>query len=238
VNLGAEPKKVVILAALLLVAAVLMYRNVFSTPGPPARASAPAQQAKSTQSETAAARAAAAPARSTSAPAGSSREGAVVREFRPTLRARRPEDRPDPATIDPTLKLGLLARVQSVELQGTSRNLFEFGAPPRPAVPEPKIIPQSKDPKPVVEFKPKPAAPSKPPPPAIPLKFYGYVQEGEDTANQRAFFLNGDEIFVAGVGETLDSRYKIVSINLNAAVVEDTQFSNRQTINLEPPPDG
>jgi hypothetical protein len=104
-------------------------------------------------------------------------------------------------------------------------------------MPEPKIVPQPKaDPASMAAAKPIPVVPVKPPPPPIPLKFYGYVQEGEDTGTKRAFFLNGEEIFVASEGEVVEKRYKIVSIGLTSAVIEDTQSDSRQTIALEPPP--
>jgi hypothetical protein len=46
------------------------------------------------------------------------------------LHSKRPEDRINPMTIDPTLRLELLAKVQGVELAGGSRNLFQLNATP------------------------------------------------------------------------------------------------------------
>jgi hypothetical protein len=84
---------------------------------------------------------------------------------------------------------------------------------------------------------PKPAEavkPAEPKAPPIPLKFYGFVNPPK-AGIKRAFFLDGDEIIIAGEGDTVKKRYKIVRIGLNSAVVEDTQFksNNQQTLPLE-----
>ncbi len=38
------------------------------------------------------------------------------------------EDKPDPATIDPTLRLDLLAKLQQVEPPASMRNIFQLMA--------------------------------------------------------------------------------------------------------------
>jgi hypothetical protein len=123
--------------------------------------------------------------------------------------------------------------VQSVEPHGVSRNLFQFGAPPPPPAPkepEPKIIPKPAAKEALAEAKPvKPAGP--PPPPPIPLKYYGYSsQKGQ--VRKRAFFLDGEEILVAGEGETVKRRYKVVRIGVNSVVMEDTEQKSQQTLPL------
>jgi hypothetical protein len=138
----------------------------------------------------------------------------------------------DPAAIDPTLRLDLLAKVQSVTLEGGERNLFQFGAPPMPKTPEPKIIPNPAAAAPPPADTPPPE-PVKPPPPPIPLRFYGYSQARP--GEKRAFFLDGEEIIVATEGETIQRRYKIVRIGVNSVVVEDTQHNHQQTLPLQEP---
>jgi hypothetical protein len=137
----------------------------------------------------------------------------------------------DPTTVDPTLRLDLLAKVQNVNLEGGERNLFQFGAAPMPKTPEPKIIPKAVPMEQPVETA-KPAEPPKPPPPAIPLKFYGYASNVRPGI-KRAFFLQGEEIVVAAEGELIQKRYKVVRIGINSCVVEDTQFKHEQTLPLE-----
>ena len=155
-----------------------------------------------------------------------------VDDFRPTLKL---PDGTDVSKIDPALKLELLATLKNVAMEGGARSLFDFGQPPPP--PTPKVDPikpgqlalgankgtdKQKEPD-------KPAGP--PPPPPIPLKFYGYSNAARSGA-RRAFFLSGDEIFVAGENDMIQNRYKVIRIGVNSAVVEDTSNKHQQTLPL------
>lgn len=242
-KLGAEPKKVVILAVLLAVAAVLIYNNILSAPdyGAPSRTAAPsaATPPKPAPNAPPSAPASAAPAPPrTTTPRSSASSRAAAQEFRPSLRRRDSAEPLDALTADPTLRLDLLARLKDVRVSGGARSLFEFGQPPPPKVPEPKILPKpvetAKETKP--EENKSDIKPPKPPPPPIPLKFYGYsATRGAGT--RRAFFLKGDEILVAAEGDLIDNRFKVVRIGLNSAVVQDMQYEDhRQTLVLEEPP--
>ncbi len=136
----------------------------------------------------------------------------------------------DVTTIDPTLRLDLLAKVQAVTMDGGERNIFQFGAAPMPKIPEQKIIPAPAP----VPAEVKPAVPVKPPPPPIPLKFYGYTQARPGV--KRVFFLDGEDIIVAEEGELVKKRYRVVRIGINSVVVEDTQYENhQQTLALQEP---
>jgi hypothetical protein len=153
-------------------------------------------------------------------------------EFRPSMK-RRPEDRLDPMSIDPTLRKDLLAKVQAVNIEGGRRNLFAVGAAPLP--PEPKVnVAQNK---PAVVMGPQlapppPPKPTDPPPPPITLKYYGYSSARGDN-RKHAFFLDGDDILVAAEGETVKKRYRVVRIGVNSVVMEDTQFKHEQTLPLQ-----
>ena len=85
-----------------------------------------------------------------------------------------------------------------------------------------------------VEPPPKPPVPPPPPPPpAITLKFYGYSTPRTDGA-KRAFFLDGDDIFVAAEGDLVKKRYRVVQIGVNSVIMEDTEFkNNRQTLVIQ-----
>jgi len=225
-TLGAEPKKVGILALLLVVAGYVIYSNLAGDEGPPpVAARAPAR----TSVQAAVTRDLDTPPAVESRPAAAARSRSL--EFRPSLRRDRSETGPDPFATDPTLRLDLLAKVQAVKLQGGERNLFQFGPPPPPKPTEPKIVPKSLGPAPPPEGKPPEAAP-KPPPTPIPLKFYGYASEAR-VGPRRAFFLDGDEILVAAEGELLKRRYKVVRIGINSCVVEDVEQKHQQTLPLE-----
>jgi len=221
-KVGAEPKKVALLAGLLVVLAYVTYTNVLR-PGP-----APAGT-RATVARTS-------PLPSSARPEPEARPAParpVLREFRPSLKVDRRERPLDPGSIDPTLRLDLLARLQSVTLTGGARNLFQFGPAPLPKNPEPKVIPKPKTDDAAREA-PKPAETPKPPPPPIPLKFYGYASN-PGAGPRRGFFLNGEDIIVAGEGEVIQKRYKVVRIGVNSAVVEDIEHKHQQTLALEEP---
>ena len=239
-KLGAEPKKLAILGGLVLVAGVVFFMNSGSDTPPQSEpnrrsnAAAPVPDSRPV-----------APASSPAAPnisqapriARGSTRGA--QEFRPSLKPKRPEDRVDPMKVDPTLRLDLLAKVQDVKLAGVQRSLFDFSQAPPPKTQDVKVVP--KPVKPGADAvagaiaSGKPADPVKPPAPPIPLKFYGFINPAKAGA-KRAFFIEGDEIFVASEGDLIKKRYKVVRIGVNSVVVEDVQFQHQQTIPLEEQP--
>jgi hypothetical protein len=229
-GVGADKKKVAILGGLALVLAYVFYSNVLAPaddrPAPRAHSSAPRPAVAAQETYTAPA--------SETRPRPNVRGGAE--SARPQFKMNPRDQRSDPTTIDPTLRLDLLARVQAVAIEGGTRNLFQFNAAPLPAAPEPKIVPKRRGgPAAVIaaSVDQTPAAPPPPPPPPpIPLKFYGYTSQARQT-ERRAFFLDGDDIVVVSEGQTIKSRYKVVRINLSSVVVEDLQFQNQQTLPLE-----
>jgi hypothetical protein len=231
-KLGAEPKKVAMLVGILGVGLAAMFIGDDTPPGRkapagPARAALPPAAGPrvlpvAAQRETAKTRPAL---------------RAAVQEFKPVLKSARAEDRVDPATIDPTLRLELIKRLAAVQIEGGSRTIFDFGAAPPPKQPDPpKIFPKpptavaAAAPPPPVSL--TPAAPVKPTAPPIRLKFYGFVG-GARTKTKRAFFLDGEDIFVAGEGDVIQKRYRVVRIGLNSVVMEDLEFKSQQTLNLE-----
>lgn len=241
-KLGAEPKKVAILAVLLVIVVISVWMNYFAgepEPTPSARPAPPraAQQpAVAAQSETGNRETAVTPPRGglVRGPRGAGADQRLG-EFRPVFKSERRGEALDPTKVDPTLRTDLLAKLQEVRLAGVGRNLFQFGqapAPPRP--PEPKIIPKPVAAVPVgPDGRPIPTEPVKPPPPAIPLRYFGFV-DPKQIAGTRAFFMEGEEIRIAAVGELIKQRYRVLEISPKSAVVEDTQFANRQTLTIQP----
>jgi hypothetical protein len=225
-KLGAEPKKIVILVALLLIAAYFLYSNLSSSPAPgnSQRASHPSVSDVAPQPVVGV------PATTAVSRTESLRRGAS-QEFRPSFKHK---GGIDPNTIDPKLRLDLLAKVQSVEVAPAVRNLFQFGAVAVPALPagagmkNGKIIPGPKLP---LVAGGGSSAGDPPPPPPIPLKYYGYTAKRADGL-KRAFFLDGEDIFVAAEGDLIKKRYRVVHIGTNSVEVEDTQFNHKQPLPL------
>ena len=50
---------------------------------------------------------------------------------------------------------------------------------------------------------------------------------------KRAFFLDGDDVQIAGENETIRNRYKVVKIGVNSVVMQDTSDKHEQTLPLE-----
>jgi hypothetical protein len=234
-GVGAEPKKLALLVGLLLLAGGAYHWA--SRPDVPVGANTSPVSAAPAAKTTALPSSAAIPSpqRTTTSsygPRTAPRGGRVSisgDDFRPTLKL--PEGM-DVSSVDPTLKLNLLAKVRKVSVEGGSRSLFEFYTPPPP--PPPSVPPIKPGPQQSAVARP-PEPPKGPPPaprpPPIPLKFYGYSGALRSTA-RRAFFLDGEDIVQAGENETIGNRYKIVRIGVNSAVVEDTVAKNQQTLPL------
>jgi hypothetical protein len=236
-----DKKKVAILGGLLAVAAIVFWINSSSGDVPvntPARTAnlpkttTPLVAPRHVNPDT--------PAR---ARTGTTAANRTLQEFRPSLKPKRPEDRPDPMSIDPTLRLDVLEKIQQVNIEGVHRNLFDFGAAPppveqakgpggkKPALPNPIVDAQA-------NLNAQPVQPPPPPPPPkIPWKFYGFLA-GQARGAKQAFFLDGDDIHVVGEGDVVKKRFKIVKIGVNSVIVEDMDFHNQQTLPLEEAPNG
>jgi hypothetical protein len=220
---GADWKKI-FLAVLAVLAVYVLYTNVFSSEPSATGARPNAQPAALVQ---AAADAVHREASRTS-----------VTEFKPRQGPLRPEDRVDPATIDPTLRLDLLAKVQGVEPEQALRNIFQYGAAVAPPSAKPvdlptntpKISVNTPPPGPPATFTPPPPQTSQAPP--MTFKYYGF-KTSKATGRKEAFLLDGDEIIIAGENDAVKGgRYRIVRIGPNTITVEDTQFKANQTLTL------
>jgi len=239
-QLGAEPKKLAVLGGLAVVLAVVYVIN--RTPDVPQQAAsiAPPAARKAVPLESLSARARSVQGAAGLSPQGASETGSPrrgqvgIQDFKPTLKL--PEG-VDVSRVDPALKLNLLAELQTLPLEGGERSLFEFGAAPRPKTPTPIVAPV----KPIMPLPSSPVTsgppplPPKPAIPPIPLKYYGYVSDSRAVApgaRKRAFFLDGEDIVVAGENDLIHNRFRIIRIGVNAAVVEDTTNKNQETLPL------
>jgi hypothetical protein len=226
--------RIKVLAGLGAFALYMMYSNLFSGPSIP-DADRPAAAGKGV---------AGGPISMVGAvPKKAGRSKAIARgrsdEFHPVYLNNRPELRPDPASIDPTMRLDLLAKVQAVDAAGGARNLFAFGSPPPP-----KASALPPHPEPVVNLAGAGRGATGPTGPTGPsaeslkinLKYYGivaYTQGGKKTA---CFLDDADpqheEILLGNEGDTLKRRYRVMKIGNGSVTMEDTESKREQTIPL------
>ena len=121
-------------------------------------------------------------------------------------------------TLDPTLRLDLLAASEQTQYQGTGRNIFvpqaeEVKIPTVVARPNTDGVAAAAAP-PSIYVPPQPPAA-----PPIPLKFYGFAnQPGEP---RKVFLEQGEDVWVAGEGEIVNRRYKVVRITPNSVSIQD-----------------
>ena len=128
-------------------------------------------------------------------------------------------------SLDPTLKLDLLASSEKTEYQGNGRNIFVAQA-------EDVQIPKVETVVSPDQLGPQQWHPPAPPPPQpIPLKFYGFASSPGEP--KKIFLKNGDDVFVAGEGEIVDRRYKVIRITNTTVEIQDVVGSGPpQTIPL------
>jgi len=129
----------------------------------------------------------------------------------------------DNGTLDPRLRLDILAASQSKKYEAGGRNIFRMEEkPPELAASVRTRPPFGPDPPPT------PTPP--PPPPPIPLKFYGFASK--PTEPKKIFLFDEGEVFVARQGDIVERKYKVIQINNTSVVIEDVLNSNKQTIPL------
>jgi hypothetical protein len=119
-----------------------------------------------------------------------------------------------PQSLDPTLHLQQLAATESIKYEGSGRNIFISQAED---VVIPKAIGNGTTDKSAEDTVMKIQPP--PPPPPIPLKFFGFAnQPGEP---KKVFLSKGEDVFIAGEGEIVDRRYKVVRISGTSVDIQD-----------------
>lgn len=128
--------------------------------------------------------------------------------------------KPAEPRLDPTLQLDLLRQSEGTEYAGMGRNIFVTGSLP---IENPKANGTTDRAK-------QNALPGISPPPPINLKFFGFAsQPGEP---KRIFLSKDQDIFIAGEGDIVDRRYRILRISPSSVDVEDLINNNRQSIPL------
>ncbi|MGA8622291.1 MAG: hypothetical protein WB660_27695 [Candidatus Sulfotelmatobacter sp.] len=140
-------------------------------------------------------------------PAGSPRP-ATRRNSASTGKKERPAQ-----NLDPTLHLQQLASTEQIKYEGSGRNIFIAQADT--SIPMPvKNGTIDKDKKDPTWQVPAVAAP-----PPIPLKFFGFASHPGEP--KKIFLSKGDDVFIAGEGEIVDRRYKVVRISPTSVEIQD-----------------
>jgi len=128
-----------------------------------------------------------------------------------------------PLNVDnPALRLDILQRFLALEYKGVHRSIFSASLPPPPAPPPTKQV--------VVD----PGPPPGPPPLVVDAKYFGYVSDYSGS-HRRAFFAtnNNDDVVIAGEGDTLMGRFRVVRLTNTTAEMEEVSSGRRTTLTLE-----
>ncbi len=152
-----------------------------------------------------------------STPASNAQAAAPILTPHPQPRAatKASKKAPKVENLDPTLRLDLLALSEKTQYQGTGRNIFVSQAEDI-KIPQPMASGHTDGPKiPEPTYTP----PSVQPAPPIPLKFYGFASSPGEP--KRIFLKLGEDVFVAGEGEIVDRRYKVIRISNTSVEIQD-----------------
>ena len=151
-----------------------------------------------------------------SAPTSNAQAAAPVPNRPPAARARAPKPgkKPKVENLDPTLRLDLLASSEQTRYEGNGRNIFVSQAEEIPIPIGPGAVDHKKKDEP-----PPYVAPTPPPPAPIPLKFYGFASSPGEP--KKIFLKMGEDVFVAGEGEIVDRRYKVIKITNTFVEIQD-----------------
>ena len=195
-NLGIENRKQLIVAAALGVVALLVIAYEFMPSSSTIASTTPVTTATDPHALT----------------ANTARSGA----HRGSASAKKERLAPD---LDPTLHLEQLASAEQVKYEGSGRNIFISQTDA--VIPTPQgngTTDKGKAGKDPI-YTPPPAAQQLP----IPLKFFGFAsQPGEP---KKVFLSKDTDVFIAGEGEIVDRRYKVVRISPTSVEIQDLVVS-------------
>jgi hypothetical protein len=196
VKVGAEDRKKVAIAGVLMLAALLLVvRMLLVDSGP-----------------------------SASAPPSFEQSGAAAAQSvrtNPRRLAKGKKQQTATLNLDPRLRLDLLKSSEDVRYAGTGRNIFL--SQEEPPIPKPVSDPRLDKGK-MAQTQPPPP----PPPPPIELKFFGFANKPGQP--RKVFLAKGQDVFIAGEGDIVDRRYKVLRIGPTSIELQDVLNNNRQSI--------
>ena len=132
---------------------------------------------------------------------------------------------PPLAVDNPQLRWWKAEAARKTEYGRSRRNIFSAIAPPPEEEKKTEVAKQ-------------PALPAIPPRPTVaplPVKFFGYATLPA-SGTKRAFFTDGDDVFIVGEGEALFGRFRVVRIGNNSLEYEEIASGLRGTLVLEEAP--
>jgi len=116
-----------------------------------------------------------------------------------------------------------IEEARKTEYTKSLRNIFTGYTPPPPSAPSRSGGgPDSQQPK----------IPPPPPPIVLPVRYFGYSSV-PGSGERRAFFTNGEEVYIVGEGETLLGQYRILHIGNTTLDFEEISSGRRQSVALE-----
>jgi hypothetical protein len=208
--LGTENKRQVIIASvlgvILLICGFVVFHMFFGSSSPSDSGPVPAAPAVQNQ-----------PVQNQPAPSGAPSSASPARGNE--------AQRLSNAGIDPALHFDKLAQSEDVEYSGSGRNIFSAESIPIP-IPKPIVAPRPGPGSSIVVNTPPPP----PKPPAIDLRYFGYSQD--EHKQLKAFFMHGDDIFMAKTGDIVDHRFKIGAIHPLNVEVTDLAYNNTQVVEI------
>jgi hypothetical protein len=151
-----------------------------------------------------------------SSPASDAQAAAPATSTRASTRnGGKPSKKPKVENLDPTLRLDLLAMSEQTQYEGNGRNIFVSQAEDV-VIQRPKglgVTDHQAGADPVYN----PPAPPAPTP--IPLKFYGFASAPGEP--KRIFLKQDEDVWVAGEGEIVNRRYKVIRITPTSVQIQD-----------------
>jgi hypothetical protein len=122
--------------------------------------------------------------------------------------------------LDPTLDFESLRQSEQIKYEGNGRNIFAMFTPIPPPI-KSGVTDQAQ------QILPPPPPP---PPPPITMKFFGFASKPGEA--KKVFLVQGEDVFIAGEGDIVNRRYRILHISTAppAVDVEDVLNNNRQSL--------
>lgn len=120
-----------------------------------------------------------------------------------------------------------MLRTESLVYSGSGRNIFSmtYTAP----VEIPKNVPSARPGAAAAAAVPM-GPPPPPPPPPINLKYFGTAVRAN--GQRQAFLLQGEDVYLASVGDIVARKYRIVTISPTTIQVQDLVYNDTQSLPL------